>query len=106
MGRASALLYWDVHSHNSDNNYSLLDSASSVHVFHNKDKFTNFKRATKGQGLLCGKEVITIKGWRKISLPLKIGNRTSILILKEVVYIPNFPLNSVSLGCLKDEGYR
>lgn len=106
MGRASALSYWDVHSHNSDNNYSLLDSAAFVHVFYDKDKFTNFKRATRGQGLLYSTEIITIEGQREVSLPLRIGNRTSILILKEVVYIPNFPLNLVSLGCLKNKGYR
>ena len=106
MGTASALSHWNVHSHNSDNNYSLLDSAASVHVFHNKDKFTHFKRATRGQGLLCGTEVIMIEGWGEISLPLRIGNQTSILILKDVAYVPNFPLNLVSLGCLEDKGYR
>ena len=68
MGRALALSNWNVHSHNSDNNYLLLNFAASVHVFHNKDKFTNFKRATRGQRLLCGKEVITIKGWKEVSL--------------------------------------
>ena len=106
MGRVSALSRWDMHSHNSDNNYSLLDSAASVHVFHDKDRFTNFRRATRGQGLLCGTDTITIEGWGEISLPLRIGNRTSILILKEVAYVSNFPLNLVSLACLEDEGYR
>ncbi len=106
MGRALALSHWDVHSHNSDNNYSLLDSATFVHVFQDKDKFTNFRRVTRGQGLLCGIEVITIGDWGEISLHLRIKNRISILILKEVTYVPNFPLNLVSLGCLKDEGYR
>ena len=106
MGRASALSHWDVHSHNYDNNYSLLDSAASVHVFYNMDKFTNFRRAIRGQGLLCGTEVISIKGWGEISLPLRIGNRTSILLLKKVAYISIFPLNLVSLACFEDEGYR
>lgn len=95
-----------MHSHNSDNNYSLLDSVASVHLFHDKDKFTNFKRAIRGQRLLCGTEVIRIEGWREISSLLRIGNRISILILKEVAYVSNFPLNLVSLGCLEDEGYR
>ena len=48
IGRALALLCWDVDSHTSDNNYSLLNSAASVYVFHKINKVTNFKRATKG----------------------------------------------------------
>ena len=106
MGRESALSHLDVHSHNSDNNYLLFDSATSIHLFHDKNKFTNFKGATRSQGLLCGTEVITIKGWGEISLPLRIKNRTLILILKRVAYVPNFPLNLVSLGCFEDKGYR
>ena len=74
MNTASALLYQNVHSHNSDNNDLLLDTAASVHVFYDKNKFSNFKRATRGQELLCGIGVIMIKGWGEISLPLKIRN--------------------------------
>ena len=74
MGISSALSYWNVHSHNSNNNYLLLDSAASVHVFYDKDKFTNFKRATRSQGLLCGTEVITIESLGEISLFLGIIN--------------------------------
>ena len=106
MGIASALSHWNVHSHNSDNNYSLLNSAAFVHIFHNKNKFTNFRRVTRGQGLLCGTKIIMIKGWGEISLPLRIGNQTSIFILKDIVYIPNFPLNLISLGWLEDKGDR
>lgn len=95
-----------MYSHNSDNNYSLLDSATSVYIFYDKDKFTNFRRATRDQGSLCNIKVITIEGWGEISLPLRIRNRISILILKEVTYVPNFPLNLVWLGCLEDKGYK
>ena len=104
MGGVSALSRWDVDEHTADNNYSLLDSAASVHVFHNMNKFTNFRTTTKGQGLLYGTEVIPIKRWGEISLQLKIENRTLILILKEVACVSNFPLNLVSLACLEDEG--
>ena len=48
MDTASTLSYWNVHSHNSDNNYLLLDFITSINIFHNKDKFTNLKRATRG----------------------------------------------------------
>ena len=62
MDRVSAFSDWDMHSYNSDNDYSFLDSATFVYVFHDKNRFTNFKRATKGQGLLSGIENITIEG--------------------------------------------
>lgn len=74
MGRASTLLYWDMHSHNSNNNYLLLDSATFVYVFHDKNKFTNFRKVIRGQRLLYGTKVIIIKGWKEISLPLRIKN--------------------------------
>lgn len=70
------------------------------------NKFTNFRRAIRRQGLLCATEVISIKGWGEILLLLRIENRTSILVLKEVPYVSNFLLNLVSLACLEDEGFR
>lgn len=33
------------------NNYTLLDSTASVHIFHNKKKFFNFKKVRKSQRL-------------------------------------------------------
>lgn len=95
-----------MYSHNSDNNYLLFDFNFSVNVFHDKNKFINFKRVTRGQRLLCGIEIIMIKGYGKISLFLRIKNQISILILKKITYVPNFPLNLVSLGCLEDKRYR
>ena len=106
MGKVLALLRWNMHSYNFDNNYLLLDSAASVYVFHDKDRFNNFKRAIKSQRLLCGIDTITIEGWGEISLPLRIGNQKSILILKKVAYVSNFPLNLVLLAYLEDKAYK
>lgn len=74
IGKASALLHWNVHSNNFDHNYLLLDFAVSIHVFYDKNKFTNFRRAIREQGLLYNTEVILIKSWGEILLPLRIGN--------------------------------
>lgn len=74
IGRSLALSHWNMHSHNSDNNDSLLDFTTSIYIFYDKDKFTNFKRFTRGQELLYKIEVITIEGWEEISLPLRIEN--------------------------------
>lgn len=95
-----------MYSYNFDNNYLLLNFTISVHVFHKKDTFTNFKRVTKDHKLLCSTKIIIIKEWEEILLPLKIKNQILILILKEVAYIPNFSFNLISLDCLKDREYR
>ena len=62
MNKVSTFSDWDMHSHNSDNDYLLLNSTAFVHIFHNKNRFTNFRRATKNQRLLCGIETIIIGG--------------------------------------------
>ena len=74
MDKISAFSYWDVHSHNFDSIYLLFNIAAFDYIFDNKDKFVSFKRATRGQGLLCDTEVITIKGWGEILLSLRIRN--------------------------------
>lgn len=95
---------FNVTIHTYPDNYSLLDSAASVHVFRNKARFANFKRAGRKANLLCGQNVVKIHGWGDISLPLRVGNRVSLLVLKNVAFVPNFPLNLVSLSCLEDQG--
>ncbi len=59
MDKVSTLSQFDLNPRSS---YTLMDSAASVHVFNIKERFSNFKRALKGQGLLCGSNVISIKG--------------------------------------------
>ncbi len=102
MYRVSAFSQFDLNVRFSD---TLLDSASSVHVFTIKEKFSNFKRALKGQGMLCDSNVISIEGWGQISLLLKVKSRIKLLTLNNVTYISNFLLNLVSLGCLQKHGF-
>lgn len=106
MGRESAISHQDMHSYNSDNTYLLLNFAASVYIFHKLDKFTNFKRAIREQKLFCGTEIILIKRWEEISLLLRIENWTSIMLLKEITYVLNFPLNLVLLAYFKDKDYK
>ena len=83
----------------------LLDLAAFVHVFNKNEMFSNFKRALKGQGFLCGNDIITIKWWSQISLSLKVKGWIKLLTLNNVAYILNFSLNLVFLGCLQKRGY-
>ena len=101
VGKASALQNYQ----KSSNNCSLLDLAASVHVFHSKERFSNFKWPVKRQELQCGGGIIPIEGWGKIALPLKIRNRTSILVLKNVTFISDFLLNILLLAVLENQGF-
>lgn len=61
MGRLSAILDEDMHNYNSENDYSLLNSTTFVHIFHDKNRLTNFRRVTRGQELLYDTETSTIE---------------------------------------------
>ncbi len=100
--RVSAFSSFDLNSRSPN---KLLDSAASVHVSNTKEKFSNFKRVLKGQGLLYGSNLISIEGWGQISLSLKVKSKIKLLTLNNVAYILNFPSNLVSLGCLQKHGF-
>ncbi len=102
MYRVSALSQFDLNTWSPN---TLLDSVASIHVFNMKDKFSNFKRALKGQSLLCGSNVISIEGWEQISLPLKLKGQIKLLTLNNMAYISNFLLNLVSFGGLQKRGF-
>ncbi len=102
MYRVSAFSQFDLNARSPD---KLPDSAASVHVLNVKEKFSNFKRRLKGQSLLFGSNVISIKGWGQILLPLKVKGRIKLLTLNNVAYISIFLLNLVSLGCLQKCGF-
>lgn len=95
-----------MHGYNSKNNYCLFDFTTSVYVVYDKDRSTNFRKATRGSELLYGTDSIAIESWKKIFLPLKIEAQISILILKKDIYISNFPFNPISFICLEDKGYK
>lgn len=106
MNRTLAFLHWDIDSYNFYHNYSLLNSATFVLIFYDKNKFINFKKVTRSPGLLCDINVIMIQGCKKILLSLRVGNYISILISKKATYNPNFPLSLILLGCLKIIEYK
>ena len=82
--------------------YTLLDCVASVHVFHNKDRFTLLRRPNSKKALCCGNGTVPITGWGEVSIPLQ----ESKLVLKNVALIPDFPLNLVSLGTLQKLGFQ
>lgn len=85
--------------------YILLDFAAFVRVFHDKERFMKFRRLMSEQKLLCRGEYIPIKGWGKVSLPLRNKNHRSILTLKRVAFISKFSLNLVFLAFIEDQRF-
>ncbi len=102
IDKVSALFQFDLITRSHD---KLLDSTASVYVFNIKERFSNFKRVLKGQGPLCGSNVISIKASGQISLSLKMKIRIKLLTQNNLAYISNFLLNLISLGCLQKRGF-
>lgn len=95
-----------MYSNKFDNNYALSYSAAFIYVFHDKDRFNNSKKPTKGQELLCNGDIFTVENQREISSFLRIKVQISILILKKVAYVSNFLFKLISFICLKDKKYK
>lgn len=66
INRVLVLSYCNMYSYNFDNNYLLLDFATSIYVFYDKNRFINFKKATKSQKFLAVTDIIIIEGWKEI----------------------------------------
>lgn len=85
-------------------NYWLMDSIVDVHVCNDLRLMTNFvERPTRVKGsTLDG----ILSGWRtvRIRLALEDGTEGVILNLQNIYYLPNSPLNLISLSLLNNAG--
>ena len=83
----------------------LLDSASSIHVSHDRLRFSNFRRPPPGHYALCGSGTVAIHGYGEVDVVVtNQRGRKRILRLHKVAYCPQFPTNIVSLQLLEDRG--
>lgn len=85
----------------------LLDSASSIHVSHDRLRFSNFRRPPPAVGhyALCGSGTVAIHGYGEVDVVVtNQKGRKRILRLHNVAYCPQFPTNIVSLQLLEDRG--
>ena len=70
----------------------LLDSASSIHVSRNRDRFINFRKAPPGHYAICGSGSVPILGYGEIDIELTdLKGRKRILRLHDVAFCPMFP---------------
>jgi hypothetical protein len=83
----------------------ILDSGSSIHVCHDLNRFSNFRRAPRGHYAVCGSGSVTIQGYGEVDVVLtnQKGRKRS-LRLYHVAYCPDFPTNLVSLRLLEARG--
>lgn len=84
-------------------NYTLLDSAVFVYIFHNQSCFTNFCKVRRRRSLLCGQSIVKIEEWGDILLLFRVENWVPIFVLCNITYISKFSLNLISLLCIKDQ---
>ena len=80
---------------------TILDSSTTIHVFNNLSRFSNFQKAPRGDYLIIETSNIPILGYGDVALRLKNGK---ILRLKNVAYYFNFTINLVSISHLMDRG--
>ena len=80
---------------------TILDSGATIHVFNDLSRFSNFRKAPRGEYLIAGDSHVPILGYGDIALRLKNGKT---LRLKNTAYCKAFATNLVSFSRLKDKG--
>jgi hypothetical protein len=80
---------------------AILDSGATIHVFNDLSRFSNFKKAPRGDYLLAARSEVPILGYGDVSLQLKNGK---VLRLKNVAFCTDFVTNLVSFRLLKANG--
>src|SRR5436190_19199956 len=82
---------------------TILDSGAIIHVFNDLSRFSNFRKAPRGDYLIAGNSHVPILEYGDITLRPKNGN-SRILRLKNVAYCTNFAANLISFSRLMDKG--
>jgi hypothetical protein len=86
---------------------SLLDTASSLHIFNNLRRFNNFRKAPRGDYVQAGSTKVPILGYGKVTMQVNSGkNKKRSFQLKNVAYCPEFVTNIVSYDLLEERGFR
>jgi transposase InsO family protein len=84
---------------------AILDSGASLHVFNDLSRFSNFRKAPRGDYLLAGASEVPILGYGHVDLQITKQNGTKgILRLKDVAFCPDFVTNIVSFRLLRAKG--
>ena len=86
-------------------NAAILDSGATIHIFNNAQRFSNYRKALRGDAITAGEGQMRVEGYGEVDLELKqpCGIR-SVMKLRNVAHCPGFQTNVVSLDHLHKQG--
>jgi len=85
---------------------TILDSGTTIHVFNDLARFTNFRKAPRHHYLICGNSEVPILGYGEVTVQVPRPDGSKGLIrLKNVAFCTDFATNLVSFRLLRNEGY-
>ena len=96
----SAFIAW---SQNKQNDDIFMNFGVSVHIFHQRNRFSRFWSFEKNEMFSCGNDLIEIKNWKWINIHLQDEWK---LILSKIVYIVLFLINLIFLARLQNRGIK
>ena len=86
-------------------NLAILDSGTTIHVFNDLSRFSNFRKAPRGEYLLAGSSEVPVLGYGDVTLQITKENGTKgVLRLKNVAFCTDFITNLVSFRLLRARG--
>lgn len=78
----------------------ILDSASTIHICNNRDRFQSLRPAGENDHLISGASRIPIDGYGLVEISVKLTSTTQRIKLADVAFVPSFQTNIVSLDRL------
>lgn len=86
-------------------NCAILDSGASIHIFHDKSRFLNLRKAPPGDFVTAGTTEVEILGYGDVVIEVVGSKGPQFMRLTDVAYCSSFACNLVSLRQLKRRGY-
>jgi hypothetical protein len=109
IGVANVLLYESSFSSSTIHPLELstiLDSGTTLHIFNDLSRFTNFRKAPSHHVLTVGDHEVPILGYGDVHITVMRPNGgTGTLRLKDAAFCTDFTTNLVSFRQLREKGY-
>ncbi len=86
-------------------NSSILDSGSTLHIFNNLIRFSNYRLAEPGDFVWAGDSHVPIHGYGTVHLEVRGPEGRRVLLLRDVAHCPTMATNLVSLRQLRKMGF-
>ena len=97
------MFVFNVHFQNNQNDDIFMNFDVSVHVFHQRNRFSRFWSFKKKKMLSCENEFVKIQNWKWVNIYLQNEWR---FILSKVIYIALFPINLIFLTRLQNRDIK